>query len=83
MTDEEEFKFGIWWRPNRVGGLRDASPTECAAEIRRLRSERDELLDALRHVVRTWDDPGPMGTMYQMPRAISAARAAIAKATTP
>jgi len=28
----------------------------------------------LRTIIRMWDDPGPMGSMYQMERAVSYAR---------
>ncbi len=34
---------------------------------------------ALRSLVGTWEDPGPMGTLYQMPRAISFAKSALGK----
>lgn len=33
----DEFLYGIWWVPDGTGGLRNASPMECAAEIKRLR----------------------------------------------
>lgn len=33
----------------------------------------ERLRNALHCVVQTWKDPGPMGTMYQMPRAIDEA----------
>ena len=39
MSDEDEFFGGIWWVPAKKGGLRNAKPSECAAEIRRLRTD--------------------------------------------
>ena len=36
MTDE--FHGGIWWVPAAEGGVRNARPGECAAEIQRLRA---------------------------------------------
>jgi hypothetical protein len=42
-----------------------------------LADEIDRLRGALRSVIRTWEDPGPMGTMYEMPRAISFAKSVL------
>lgn len=51
MTDDDEFKFGIWWKPDSAGGFRNASPRECAAEILRLRKYVDRLDRQARAVV--------------------------------
>lgn len=42
--------------------------------VKDLQAENAKLRDALEYVVRTWEDPGLMGTTYQMPRAISEAK---------
>lgn len=39
----DEFWQGIWWVPDVAGKVRNATPSECAAEIMRLRDERDAL----------------------------------------
>ncbi len=38
--------------------------------------DQKRLENALRYVIRTWENP-PMGTAYSMPRAISAAKLAL------
>ena len=38
-----------------------------------------ELYYALRSIVKAWRDPGPMGTMYEMPRAASYAQSVLDK----
>jgi hypothetical protein len=39
-----------------------------------------DLYEALKYVIRAWADPGPMGSMVEMPRAVSYARDVLAKA---
>ena len=34
---DDEFWEGIWWVPDGTGKVRNATPGECAAEIKRLR----------------------------------------------
>lgn len=36
---------------------------------------------ALRSVIRAWEDPGPMGTLYEMPREISYAKSVLPETT--
>lgn len=36
---------------------------------------------ALRSVIRAWDDPGPMGRLYEMPREISYAKSVLPETT--
>lgn len=40
-TEDDEFLHGIWWVSDGARGLRNASPMECATEIRRLRRIED------------------------------------------
>lgn len=35
---DDEFWEGIWWVPDGTGNVRNATPKECAAEIKRLRA---------------------------------------------
>lgn len=45
-TTDDEFYGGIWWVPDGAGGgVRNATPGECAAEIKRLRALWSELED--------------------------------------
>jgi hypothetical protein len=37
-TTDDEFRGGIWWIPDGAGTLRNATPRECAAEIKRARA---------------------------------------------
>ena len=46
-TEDDEFLHGIWWVSDGERGLRNASPMECATEIKRLRAENAELLAAM------------------------------------
>ena len=46
-TEDDEFLYGIWWVSDGAHGLRDASPSECATEIKRLRAENAELRAAM------------------------------------
>jgi hypothetical protein len=62
--------------PIEARGLEFEAVKKIAAEL-----GVPELVAALRAVVAAWSNPGPFGTMYQMDRAIPAARAAIAAAT--
>jgi hypothetical protein len=45
----------------------------------RQREHGSELYYALLSIVRTWEDPGPMGTMYEMPRAVNYAKSILGK----
>lgn len=47
--DVDEFLHGIWWVSDGVGGLRDASLSECAAEIKKLRRLLWEIQDQSYH----------------------------------
>jgi hypothetical protein len=49
------------------------SLTDCAVERERIA----DLEAALRSVIRAWTDPGDMGTMYVMPRAVSHAKSVL------
>lgn len=41
-TAFDEFWEGIWWVPDVAGKVRNATPGECAAEIKRLRAELED-----------------------------------------
>ena len=55
--------------------------SEGQPENGRLIAAAPELLRELRAMLRAAIDPGPMGSVYELTRAVSGARAAIAKAT--
>ena len=42
---EDEFFGGVWWVPDGAGGVRSASPGECALALRQARAEIKRLTD--------------------------------------
>ena len=42
-----------------------------------LTADQKRLEIALRSLINAWNDPGPMGTMYEMPRAVSYAKSVL------
>ena len=58
-TEFGEFWGGLWWVPDGAGKVRNATPGECAEEIKRLRDEvasplseaRDDLLEMIAYEV--------------------------------
>jgi len=50
LKEFDEFRFGIWWRRAEDGMLRDASLSECATEIQRLRAENAHLRSVNAHL---------------------------------
>ena len=45
-TETDEFWHGVWWVPDSDGGVRNATPGECAEEIKRLRKELEDCENA-------------------------------------
>lgn len=88
--DDGSINYEIWAQQapvyHRVVTMNDwdnEAARSDSALIAKAVNERDDLLRALQQVRSAWDGPSGMGTMYDMQRAMSAVRSALAKAAAP
>lgn len=64
----------------RMGEIISRATAEIEKDAKVIASQKRRIEDlgrALSSIISTWDEPGPMGTLYAMPRAISYAKSVL------